>query len=72
MFQIGQLQICSANNILGASEVLFSNARLTMKINVGISTEGCYKPKERDSPVERAAWKSTQRQQWTERHRLKN
>lgn len=51
MFQIGKLLICTANKILAASEELFSNAKLTMKINVGINTEGYYKAKECDSPV---------------------
>lgn len=50
-FQTGKLLICTGNKVLGASEELFSNAKLTMKINVAINTEGYYKAKECDSPV---------------------
>lgn len=51
MCQIGKLLICTANRILGASEELFSKAKLMMKINVHINTKGYYKGKEHDSPV---------------------
>lgn len=50
------------NKVLGVSEELFSNAKLTMKINVAINTEGYYKAKECDSPVKIAGWKSIQPQ----------
>lgn len=50
-FQTGKLLICMGNKVLGVSEELFSNAKLTMKINVAINTEGYYKAKECDSPV---------------------
>lgn len=51
VFQISKLLICTANKILGASEELFSNTNLTMKINVGINPQDCCKSKEHDSPV---------------------
>lgn len=52
IFQAGKLQICTGNKVLGASEELFSNAKLTVKVSVGINREGYYKAKECDSPVE--------------------
>lgn len=42
MFQTGKLLICTYNKVFGASEKLFANAKLAMKVTVGISAEGCY------------------------------
>lgn len=51
MFQAGKLQICTCNKVFGASEKLSANAKLAMKVTVGISAEGCSKAKECGSLV---------------------
>lgn len=57
IFQGSKLQICTGNKVLGASEELFSNVKLTVKVSLGINTEGYYKAEERDSPVKIAGLK---------------
>lgn len=49
--QTGKLQICTCNKVSGALEKLFANAKLAMKVTVGVSAEGCYKAKECGSLV---------------------
>ena len=60
MFQTGKMLICTGNKVLGASEELLSNAKLAIKINIDINSEGYYKAKERDSPVKITGWKSSE------------
>lgn len=42
MFQTGKLMLCTCSKVFGASEKLFANAKLAMKVTVCMCAEGCY------------------------------